>query len=408
VRVTTLLNKLLNLQGLWVQGFEFDENDDLVLFVKARQRRATCPRCGTSVSIKRAGKLRRWRHLGIWGRIVWIEASIRRFRCRPCDATVTELVPWARHDSDFTRPFEDAVGLMAQKTDQTTVSTLFGISWITVGKIAQRLVGELLDPDRLSNLRRIGIDEISFRKHHRYLTVVTNHDTRRVVWVAEGKSSEVLKGFFRSLTQETRDAIEIVTMDMSGAYEKAVREDLPNAQIAFDHFHIAQLANEALNEVRRATVRELRTDDPERAKEIKGLRWTTLYTFDNLPAKHYPSLELLDPELPLGQAYLLKEQLLHLLRRPPHFKPRLLEWIVAAKESAIQPFVRLGNTLCHHIAGVFAFMDNLVSNARAEGINNKIRLLSHRAFGFHSAAPLIATIFLCCGGITLPQASHLL
>lgn len=408
MRVTTLFNKLLNLQGLWVQGLELDDKGDLVLLARMRQRRATCPRCGKSVATGRAGKPRRWRHLGIWGRTVWIQASIRRFECRPCDRTVTESVPWARHDSDFTRPFEDAVGLIAQKTDQTAVSTLFGIAWVTVGKIAQRLVSELLDPERLSNLRRIGVDEISFRKRHRYLTVVTDHDTGRVVWVAEGKTSDVLKGFFGSLTPETRSEIKIVTMDMSGAYQKAVREGLPNATIAFDHFHIAKLANEALNEVRRAAVRDLSGDDPERAKAIKGLRWPTLYSYDNLPEKHYPSLDLLDPELPLGMAYLLKEQLLLLLRRPPRFKVLLLDWIEAATQSAIAPFARLGNTIAEHLDGIFAFMDNLVSNARAEGINNKIRLLSHRAFGFHSAAPLIATVYLCCGGIRLPQASHLL
>lgn len=407
MRVTTLFNKLLNLQGLWVKGFEF-EDDDLVLYVRARARRMQCPHCGTSRSGDRSGTLRRWRHLGVWGRPVWVAAFIRRFRCGECQATVTEAVPWARHNSHFTRPFEDAVGLMAQRTDRTAVSQLFGISWVTVGSIAGRLVDELIDPDRFASLRRIGVDEISFRKRHRYLTIVTDHDTGNVVWVAEGKSSDVLKSFFESLDREILDAIEIVTMDMSKAYQKAVREGLPNATIAFDHFHVAQLANEALNEVRRAAVREAARYDPEEAKAIKGLRWLTSYRLDNLPDKYKSDLELLDPDQPLGAAYLLKEQLLLVLRRPRDFKSRLRSWITQASGSAIGPFVRLANTIRDHLDGIFAFLDNRVSNARAEGINNKIRLLSHRAFGFHSAAPLIATIFLCCGGITLPEVSQLL
>ena len=316
MRITTLFNKLLNLQGLWVSGFAFQEGD-LVLSVRPRRRRMTCPRCGESQSGRRSGKRRRWRHLGIWSRRVWIEAPIRRFRCRTCDSTVTESVPWARHDSDFTRPFEDAVGLMAQRTDHTAVSQLFGIAWVTVGSIAERLVDELLDPDRLTNLRRIGVDEISFRKRHRYLTVVTDPDTGHVVWVAEGKTSDVLKSFFESLKPEVCNAIEIVTMDMSQAYQKAVRESLPNATIAFDHFHIASLANEALNEVRRELARDVRKSDPEAAKAIKGMRWPTAYGFDNLPEKHVPSLELLRPNAPLGRAYLLKEQLLDVLRSGP-------------------------------------------------------------------------------------------
>lgn len=338
-----------------------------------------------------------------------LAGPIRRLRCGTCDRTVTESVPWARHGSDFTRAFEDAVGLMAQKTDRTAVSQLFGISWVTVGKIAERLVDELLDPGRLLKLRRIGVDEISFRKKHRYLTVVTDHDTGNVVWVCEGKSSDVLKSFFASLGPEVCNAIEIVTMDMSQAYQKAVRETLPNATIAFDHFHIAKLANEALNEVRRELVRQNRASDPALAKEIKGMRWPTLYSFDSLPEKHFDSLAALRPEAPLGRAYLLKEQLLEILRHQRHRIAQNLEtWTSWASRSRLSPFVRLGRTIREHARGICAFVQKLVTNARAEGINNKIRLLSHRAYGFHSAAPLIATVYLCCGGIRLPGQLQLL
>lgn len=408
MRVTTLFNKLLNLQGLWVSGFAFEE-DDLVLSVKPRRRRLTCPCCGRSQSSKRKAKRRRWHHLGIWGRKVWIEAPIRRYHCRTCKKTVTESVPWARHDSDFTRPFEDAVGLMAQRTDHTAVSQLFGIAWVTVGSIAERLVDEFLDPDRLANLRLIGVDEVSFRKRHRYLTVVTDHDTGKVIWVAEGKSSDVLKSFFKSLKPEVCNAIEIVTMDMSQAYQKAVRENLPNATIAFDHFHISKLANEALNEVRRELVREAHKSDIKVAKEIKGMQWPMAYSFDNLPEKYMPSLELLRPDAPLGRAYLLKEQLLDVLRSGPAFVTNALQsWGKWASRCRLAPFVRLGRTIRKHFDGIRAFIEKRVSNARAEGINNKIRLLSHRAYGFHSAAPLIATIFLCCGGVKLPPKLQLL
>ena len=162
------------------------------------------------------------------------------------------------------------MGLLAQRTDKTAVSLLFGIAWVTVGKIAERLVDELLDPDRLANLRRIGVDEISFRKRHRYLTVVTDHDTGDVVWVAEGKTSDVLKRFFESLAPEVCNAIEIVTMDMSAAYQKAVRESLPNATIVFYHFHVAKLANEALNDVRRQIARETRCSDPDKPRPSRA------------------------------------------------------------------------------------------------------------------------------------------
>ncbi|MFN0007303.1 MAG: ISL3 family transposase [Planctomycetota bacterium] len=408
MRVTTLFNKLLHLQGLWVIGFYF-LGEDLVLRVQPRRRRLTCPHCGVSRTGKVSERQRRWRHLGIWSRVVWIEGPIRRLFCRQCDRTVTEAVPWARHDSDFTRPFEDAVGLMAQRTDHTAVSQLFAISWVTVGSIARRLVDELLDPERLTNLRRIAVDEISFRKRHRYLTVVTDHDTGDVVWAAEGQTSDVLKAFFRSLPPGVCEAIEVVTMDMSAAYQKAVRDNLPNAVIAFDHFHIVKLANEALNEVRRELSREVRATDPDLGKAVKGMRWPTSYALENLPERQVELLGLIRPQSKLGRAYLLKEQLREVLRQPSsRVTGALRSWIAWASRSRLAPFVRLGRTIRKCLPGIVAFVQHRLTNALAEGTNNKIRLISHRAFGFHSAPPLIATVYLCCGGIKLTQPLHLL
>lgn len=405
MRVTTLLNKLLNLKGLRVTGVRFAD-DAMFIAVHRTFRKLTCPHCGLRKKGRESKRNRAWRHLGVWGMEVFLEGEIRRLRCDSCDQTVTEAVPWARHDSDFTRVFEDAVGLIAQKCDKTAVATLFGISWVTVGNIAERVVAEVLDPERLQNLRRIGVDEISFRKRHRYLTVVTDHDTGCVVWVAEGKSSNVLKELFEQIGPEACASIEIVTMDMSAAYRKAVRESLPGAQIAYDHFHIAKLANEALNEVRRELVRNAKAADPAVAKATKNLRWPTLHRIDSLPEKHFDALTALRPNQPLGRAYLLKESLLDALSwlipcdDPIEPVKRWTEW---ASRCRLIPFVRLGRTIREHIEGIRAFLEHRVSNGLAEGINNKIRLLSHRAYGFHSAAPLIGTIYLCCGGIKLPE-----
>lgn len=403
MRVTTLLNKVLKLQDLWVTGVRFVD-EGVVVRVRSRCRLLTCSRCGVRKRGRASTATRRWRHLGVWGTDVWIEAEIRRLRCRRCQAVTTEAVPWARHGSDFTRLFEDAVAALAQKMDKTAVASLCGISWVTVGAIAGRVVVEKLDPQRLKDLRRISVDEISFRKRHRYLTVVTDHDTRRVIWVAEGKSSDVLKAFFAEIGAEACQRIEIVTMDMSEAYRKAVQECLPNAKIAFDHFHIAKLANEALNEVRRELVRDARDAEPQVAQQIKGTMWPLLHRFDNLPERHLDVLATLRPDQPLGRAYLLKETLLEVLRQSiPEPVSALTRWIAWAARSRLRPFVRLGRTLRDHLAGVLTLLAERITNGLAEGINNKIRLLSHRAYGFHSAAPLIATIFLCCGGIQLPE-----
>jgi len=401
VRVTTLLNKLINLQGLRVTGFHF-EDGAMVISVHRRFRLLTCPRCGRRKRGRESRRVRRWRHMSIWGNEVWLEGEIRRLKCKKCAAVVTEAVPWARHDSDFTVPFEDAVALLAQQIDKTAVMKLTGISWVTVGKIAERVVTEKLDTDRLKSLRRIGVDEISFRKRHRYLTVVTDHEARRVIWVAEGKSSEVLKSFFQLIGCEACERIEIVTMDMSAAYRKAVLETLPNATIVFDHFHIAKLANEALNEVRRELVRN--AEDKEQKKAIKGTMWPLLHRTENASEKHMQVIDRLRPSEPLGRAYLMKESLLDTLRGVHgNAGDAIKRWMGWAARSRLKPFVKLGRTIRDHLDGVLALLSERISNGLAEGMNNKIRLLSHRAYGFHSAPPLIATVYLCCGGITLPD-----
>jgi len=401
VRVTTLLNKLINLQGLRVTGLHF-EDGAMIISIARTFKLLTCPQCGRRKRGRESRRVRRWRHTGIWGNDVWLEGEIRRLRCAKCTAVMTEAVPWARHDSEFTRIFEDAVALLAQQTNKTAVARLTGISWETVGNIAGRVVIEHLDPNRFEGLRRIGVDEISFRKRHRYLTVVTDHDHRKVIWVAEGKSSEVLKSFFDQIGPKACEAIEIATIDMSAAYRKAILEKLPNAKIVFDHFHIAKLANEALNEVRRELVRN--AEDKEQKKAIKGTMWPLLHRMENASDAHMAVVNRLRPAEPLGRAYLMKEDLLDILRGVHGSAGGALNrWMSWASRSRLKPFVKLGRTIRNHLDGVLALLSERISNGLAEGMNNKIRLLSHRAFGFHSAPPLIATIFLCCGGISLPD-----
>jgi transposase len=402
VRVTTLLNKLLNLPGLWVQGVSF-EPEGLVIHVRPWHRLLTCPACGTRVRGRFQQRRRRWRHLAIWGQSTWIEGPIHRLRCPTCQKVKTEAVPWARHDSDFTRTFEDVVGLLAQKLDRTAVAELTGISWRTVGSIAERIVAEHLHEDRFEGLVRIGIDEISYRRHHRYLTVVIDHDRQRVIWAGEGKSAATLGAFFEQLGPERAASIQLVTIDMAGGYIKAVREALEHAQIVFDRFHVARLATDAVDEVRRALMRDL---DPEDRRDLRNSRWVLL----KRPEAHagYERAKLREIRRlndALYRAYLLKETFLKVFEhRSRAAAARAIRvWLSWAARSRLEPFVKLGRTVRQHLDGILAFIDSGLANARLEGMNNKIRLLSHRAFGFHSADPLIATIYLCCSKIQLPR-----
>jgi transposase len=377
--------------------------DTVVIKVHRRFRLLSCPECGTQVKGRFEETTRRWRHLAIWGFTTWIEGPIRRLRCPACRKVQTEAVPWARHRSSFTRRFEDAVALLAQKLDHTAVATLTGISWVTVGSIAQRLVGEHLHEDRFDDLRCIGVDEISYRRHHRYLTVVIDHDRERVIWAGEGKSAATLAAFFDELGPQRAASIQIVSIDMAGGYIKAVQERLPAAIVVFDRFHVARLAQDAIDEVRRTQMREL---DPQNRSSLKRTRWLLLKRPESLGIDEEAKLDAVRrANNALYRAYLLKETFLDIFNyRSRHHATRALDaWLAWAQRSRLKPFVRLGRTVRKHLDGILAFIDSRLTNARLEGMNNKIRLLSHRAFGFHSAEPLIATIYLCCSKITLPQ-----
>jgi transposase len=406
MRVTTLFNRLLRLPGLRVTGVAFEGRGQAVLVLRIARtfKLLTCPECGTQVRGRFEEKPpRRWRHLPVLGHVTYLEGPIRRLSCPRCERVVTEGVPWARAGSTFTRPFEDAVALLAQKLSKTALAELMQISWVTVGSIAERVVEEKLDLHRLDDLRRIGIDEISYRGQRRFLTIIADHDSGRVVWAGEGKSSATVREFFDELGAERAARLELVTMDLSAAFQKAVREGAPNAEVIFDRFHLARLAHDALDAVRRADFHKL---DAEAGAELKGNRWILLKRPDNLDPEEQERLAVLSKvNKRVYRAYLLKESFLDLFetKNEKRAAQALDAWIAWATRSQLPPFQRLARTVKKHRAGILRAIELPLSNARLEGTNNKIRLLSHRAYGFHTAAALISMIYLCCSGIVLPQ-----
>jgi hypothetical protein len=276
MRITTFLNRTIGLVGLWVKGVRFEkplgeEDEVVVIEIRRRFHLLTCPECGTQVRGRFEEKKRCWRHVGFWGHRTYLEGPIRRLRCPQCRAVRTEEVPWARPGSWFTRAFEDAVGLLAQQLNHTAVAELTGISWATVGSIAERLVDENLHEDRFEDLRRIGVDEISYRKHHKYLTVVVDHDRDRVIWVGEGKSSETLAKFFEELGPERARCLEQASIDMSAGYEKCIRLYAPrprSSSIAFTW------PGSPTTPLRRSAARRPESSNPpsaQRSKEPAGL-----------------------------------------------------------------------------------------------------------------------------------------
>lgn len=404
MRITTLLSELLGLEYTRVRGCCFG-TDGLIVEVAPSWRAARCSGCGRN----RPGYDRRrryWRHLDLAGMTFRLEYEVRRVNCPTC-GIVVEYLPWAEVGSWFTRAFEEQVGYLAQRCDKTTVSKLTRVTWSTVGDIIARVVDRHQRGGLLDGLTHIGVDELSYRRHHQYVTVVVDHVQGRIVWAKEGKNAATLKAFFAELGPERLAKLEAVTIDMSGAYIKAVTEASPQAQIIFDRFHVQRLAHDALDAVRREEVRKVPI--PVDRKALKGTRWPLLRRVWNLRDLEVCKVAALaKANRRLFRAYLLKESLAAILdgKQVNVARRKLDEWIAWAFRSRLAPFRKVARTIRDHKEGILAYVRSGLSNGRTEALNGKARTITRRAYGLHSASALIALLRLCCSGIDLQPVTR--
>jgi len=349
-----------------------------------------------------------------------LEADAPRVQC-PVHGVVVAHVPWARHGAGHTRVFDDQAAWLATQASKSTVTQLMRIAWRTVGSIIGRVWADLdAQHDRFAGLRRIGIDEISYKKGHKYLTVVVDHDSRRLVWAAPGRDRATLGQFFDLLGAEGCAQITHVSADGAEFIDAIVAERCPNAVRVADPFHVVKWATQALDEVRRQAWndarRQARTEPrrgrgrppagaaarpgSDRAKALKGARWSLWKNPEDLTGHQHAQLKWIattDPRL--YRAYLLKERL-RLVFQLPHAAagPVLDHWIGWARRCRIPAFVKLQKTIVRHRQAILAAIEHKLSNGLVESTNTKIRLLSRIAFGFHSAHALIALAMLTLSG----------
>jgi transposase len=415
VRASTLLNRVLNLEGVSVAEVHpgsLAGDGPVVVRLRLQRRLLVCPSCSYRTGRRYDSRPvdSRWRHLDLGGRVCQLTMRRRRLQC-PEHGVVTEAVDFARPGSGFTRDFEDLVVWLVTKADKTTVATFARVAWRTVGAMCRRVADEKLDPDRLAGLVDIGVDEISWRKHHKYLTLVSNHDTSRIVWGTTGKDAAALNRFFDELPEGGAEQIEAVSMDLGPAYAKSVRARAPRAVLCFDGFHVVKLATDALDTVRRQAWQSARRyPDKKIARKFKGARWALLKNPKDLTGKQAETLAALRKSGgALWRAYQLKEALRAVFAgdlQASEVLELLDRWCSRAQRSRIPEFVKAARTIRKHMAGITAAVDRGMSNGRHEGLNNKIRTMINRAYGFHSAEAALALILLACGPVTLELPYH--
>jgi len=459
VRVCAAFSRLLDLPGVWVRKVRFEPRR-VVVTVALRRRRLQCPKC-SYLTWHRENEQHHdstWRHLDLGTWRLEVHARLRRLRC-PEHGVHVEGVPFARDGARCTRDFDNLVAWLATKTDKTATCRLTRIDWHTVGRIIKRVADELIDSDRLTGLFEISIDEVAWRKGHRYLTLIADHARGCVVWGTEGKGQAAADAFFDELDPPPEDppahaagqsswepepaimvpfgpcptvpaghgiqgawlapGLEIepaifarasrltaVSMDMSGGYARSVRERAPQATIVIDNYHVVQLATKALDEVRRAHWNELRgAGATAAAKQFKADRWALLKNPDDLTEHQAAVLAAIrQGGGKLARAWAMKEMVRAIFAPGLTVEAvaELIERLLARlSRCRLAPFIRLGRTIRKHREGILAARRLKLSNARAEALNNKAKLLVRRAYGFHSANAALALVHLTCGPITL-------
>jgi transposase len=409
-----------------IEEIEFDDDgaDGEVVIAHVRPRRGArgrCGRCGRKApSYDRGEGRRRWRGLDLGTVRVWLEADAPRVNC-PAHGPTVVAVPWARHNAGHTRDVDDTVAWLAVACSKTAVCKLMRIAWRTVGAIVARVWDDVdKTVDRFANLRRIGIDEISYKRHHKYLTIVVDHDSGRLVWAAAGRDKTTLRRFFDALGDDRCALITHVSADAADWIADVVAERCPGAVRCADPFHVVAWATEALDTERRRAWNDARalartepkrgcgrpaTQSPprpghEQARKLKGARYALWKNPDDLTERQTEKLAWIaktDPRL--YRAYLLKEGLRHVFSvKGQAGKEALDKWISWARRCRIPVFVALARRIVKHRDTIDAALDHGLSQGLIESTNTKIRVLTRIAFGFHNAEALIALAMLALGG----------
>ena len=404
MRAAAVVNRLLGFEGTVVEDVRF-VGTAIVVRVRLRSRVLVCP-CGRTSRARYDRSRRQWRHVDFGRHRVLIEADIRRVDCRGCGRVRNEWMPWARPGARHTRDFEDLAAWLAKRMSKAGVAALLRTTWQTVDALVARLVDDHLDTPRLDNLYRIGVDEIAYRKGRKFLTVVADHDTGRVVFVGKGHSHQVFGQFLDSLGEAGRARIEAVSMDMTPTYRKAATAHIPHATICLDPFHVIKWAGEALDLARHnaSTQAKIAVDGLTPAQTWQRVRGALRQPADKHDPTRAAIIEQLRRRHPrLHRAWRLKEDLRRLYQIPTdHADDHLRRWITRALRSGINAFAALARRLRHHRHGILNAIHHNLSNSLLEGINAGIRLIQRRAHGYANLTNLIEMIHLCHGGIPTP------
>jgi transposase len=377
--------------GFGIIGYKYErvryEGGKIIYQISQNYFGLRCPNCN-SKNIKRRGtRPRRFRALPIGSKPVFIDLAVQRIECLCCSVIRQVKIKFAEKRRSFTKSFERLALELSRHMTILDVARYLKVSWDIIKDIQKRYLSKRFKRIRLKHLKQIAIDEISIGKGHRYLTVVLDLKKGAVVFVGDGKGADALTPFWKRLKHSGAN-IQAVAIDMSPAYIGAALENLPEAAIVYDRFHIMKLFNDRLSKFRRQLQNQMEKE-PLKSKVLKGTRWLLLKNPENLDAnpekKEKERLQrALELNEPLAKAYYLKDDLRQFWNQPTKQEAEqwLDQWIESARSSKIHMLMQMAKTIQGHKYGLLNWYDYPISTGPLEGTNNKIKTLQRKAYGF--------------------------
>jgi transposase len=364
------------------QRFHMESNMVFIETEPDKRYNPICHNCGSVAMKIHSYNKRMVRDLNMFKARTFIRYTYRTLRCDQCGLVVEDLglaEPYARVTKRLAQYIWDLCQLLTIKE----IAELLELDWKTIKDIHKSRLKERFSQPDIGNPKLLAVDEISLKKRHKYLTVVTDWESGRVLWVSQGRGEESLEEFFCQLTPEVKKGIKAIAMDMWDPYIKAVKDHCPGCDIVFDQFHVVSSFGRVIDKVRNI---EFRKANQVGKEVIKGSKYILLKNPENLFKEEKPKLKaILKLNKALSTVYILKDYLKRLWQyRYPKCAKRFLHfWCSLAFQSKIKPVIQFAKTLTRYAYGIINHCRFPIHTSRLEGINNRIKVIKRKAYGFH-------------------------
>jgi len=398
------ITSILGFQQYSIVVFKRINKQRIEVWLEPREKKWRCPQCGQLYFVYYDRKLAMLRDLDLAPHMSFLIVPKYRVCCSQCGVKSIPLTI-ARPRAHCTKRFERRLFVMTRSTPVSEVASEMGVDWDTVRDAEIRHIDGLLRKRDLDGIRDLGIDEVSIRGHE-YLTLVTDLQGHRVIWVGEGRSRATLKAFFRWFGKKRVRRLRRFAIDMHEPYELEIRAQCPRAKIIYDHFHLSKLLHDSIDKIRRRLQSEL---PPADRRYLKGMRYLILKARENAtPEDRVKLKELLSVNAPISTGYVLKEDFRSVFREEDPKKARrdLRDWKRRARESKIPELIKIVRTLNRRRHGIYNFFRHRLSNAMSEGYNNVVKTVKKMAYGFRDTSYFCRKILRKCGGLEAELDSH--